>query len=687
MASGLSTLRLPSWSWPDIRLNPSSAIYSLNSFAAAMLALFIGFAADLERPYWAVLTVYITAQPLTGALRSKAVYRVLGTILGGVMAVVLLPNFVNAPAMLSLVMATWIGFCLYLSVLDRTPRSYIFLLGGYTTAIIAFPIVDTPLDVFDTAVARVEEITIGILCAAVVHSIVFPREVTVAVNTRVEEFLRDARKWIAGSLKGLHGTREEEGRRKLAADVTELEILATHLPYDTSNLTPTTRGVRALQDSLARLLPLTAAVEDRLEALLAIDALPQNMQALTHDVGDFVAQDTVTDEEAQALRARCMQAQPHVDFSAPYATWRSLLAIGAAVRLSDLVEAWRDSLALVAYVHNPLTPPPEINTLVRARARRPLHSDSGLALLSAFALMVAVLGVCAFWIVTAWPSGAFAVLFASVFSSFFASLDDPAPAIQNFLRWTVISLPIAAVYQFAILPAIDGFGMLVLVFAPLYLVLGYMQSDPNQFTRAMPLLIGVSGSLSLQETYNADFTSFINTYAAQIVGIAASLWSTRIFRSIGAAWSARRILKSGWRDLADLAAGRRHDDRLDWTSLMLDRLGLITPRIALAEHPEEFFATDALVDMRVGLNLITLRDTTAKQHLPEVGRVLDLISKAYERRIAGETDVFDTALLHALDQTILALAGIPAVDRDIRLPASLIGLRRALYPKIYEFPA
>jgi uncharacterized membrane protein YccC len=687
VASGLSTLRFPPWGRIDIRLNPSSAIYSLNSFAAAMLALFIGFAADLERPYWAVLTVYITVQPLTGALRSKAVYRVLGTILGGVAAVVLVPNFVNSPATLSFVMATWIGLCLYLSVLDRTPRSYVFLLGGYTTAIIGFPVVDTPLDVFDTAVARVEEITVGIFCAAITHSIVFPREVTVAVNNRVQEFLSDARKWIADALKGLHGAHETEERRRLASDVTELELLATHLPFDTSNLTPTTRGVRALQDSLARLLPLTAAVEDRIGALLAIDALPQNIDALTREVDEFVGREATTGEEAQALRARCMAAEPRIDFSEPRATWRSLLVIGAAVRMSDLVEAWRDALLLAAYVRNPLMPTPEINTLVRARARRPLHSDSGLALLSAFALMVAVLGVCAFWIVTAWPSGAFAVLFASVFSSFFASLDDPAPAIQNFLRWTFISLPIAAFYQFAVLPAIDGFAMLVLAFAPLYLVLGYMQADPNQFTRAMPLLIGVSGSLALQETYSEDFTSFINTYVAQIIGIAASLWSTRIFRSVGAAWSARRILKRGWRDLADLAAGRRRDDYLDWTSLMLDRMGLISARLALAQHPEEFFATDALADMRTGLNIITLRDAAATRNLPQVARVLDLIAEAYERLIAGERDVFGPQLLHALDETIRALADVPIAAHDIRVPASLIGLRRALYPNVHEFPA
>jgi len=687
VASGLSTLRLPSWRWLDIRLKPVGIIYSLNSFVAMSLALFIGFAADLERPYWSILTVYITVQPLTGALRSKAVYRVLGTFLGGIAAIVLIPNFVNRPVLLSALMAGWVGLCLFISLLDRTPRSYVFLLGGYTMGIIGFPIVDNPLAVFDTTVSRVEEIIVGIVCATFVHTIFFPREVTVALNNRVDGFLHDARRWIAGALRGQASSHEEQERRRLASDVTELEILATHLPFDTANLRPQTRAVAALQDSFAMLLPLIATVEDRMRALMAVDALPENLQALARDVGDFIDKPAITDEETDALRARCAATAPHIDFSGPQATWQSLLTINAALRMADLVETWRDSLMLAAYMRDPVGPPPKINELVRARARRPLHSDPGLALLSATALFIAVFGCCVFWIGTSWTAGAAAATFAAVFSSFFASLDDPAPAIERFLFWVIAAFPIALFYQFAVLPAIDGYAMLILAFAPFYLVLGYMQADAVQYTRAVPLILGVTGALTLQDTYNPDFTSFVNSFIGIVLGVVASLWATQVFRSVGAAWSAQRILKRGWRDLADLADGRRRDDRLDWTSLMLDRVGLITPRLALAQHPEQFPATDALADLRAGYNLIVLRDAAATRQLPEMKRVLELIAEAYRKRIAGAPDAFGPGLLQALDDTIAALARVPAEQRDIQVPASLVGLRRALYPNATEFLA
>ena len=103
------------------RLGFPEAIFSINSLIAATLALYIAFSIGLPRPYWAMLTVYITVQPLSGALRSKAVYRVIGTFMGGVAAVALVPNLVNSPIVLSVALALWVGLCLYISLLDRTP--------------------------------------------------------------------------------------------------------------------------------------------------------------------------------------------------------------------------------------------------------------------------------------------------------------------------------------------------------------------------------------------------------------------------------------------------------------------------------------------------------------------------------------------------------------------------------------
>src|SRR5262249_23574224 len=133
------------------QFNRQTIVFSLNSFAAAMLALYIAFSIGLPRPYWAMMTVFIISQPLAGAIRSKAVYRLIGTLLGATATVVLVPNFVNAPYVLSFVLALWVAGCLVVSLQDRSPRSYAMLLAGYTVAFVGFPAVNQPEAIFDIA--------------------------------------------------------------------------------------------------------------------------------------------------------------------------------------------------------------------------------------------------------------------------------------------------------------------------------------------------------------------------------------------------------------------------------------------------------------------------------------------------------------------------------------------------------
>lgn len=128
-------------------------VFSLKTFAAAMLAFNIALLLDMPRPYWAMTSVYVTTSVLTGATSSKAVYRILGTLIGAAGAIVLVLNLVDAPELLSLATALWVGAFLYLALLDGTPRSYVFMLAGYTVAIVGFPVLSTPELTFDVAVS------------------------------------------------------------------------------------------------------------------------------------------------------------------------------------------------------------------------------------------------------------------------------------------------------------------------------------------------------------------------------------------------------------------------------------------------------------------------------------------------------------------------------------------------------
>ena len=199
-------------------------IFSVNCYIAAVLALFISFSLDLKSSAWAMVTVYLTSQPLSGALRAKAVYRVVGTFVGGAVMVAIVPNMVNAPELTTLAIILWVALCVFVSLLDRTPRSYMFVLSGYTAALIGFPSVLAPSTVFDTAVSRVEEITLGVVCAAIVHSLILP----------IDPAKRDLAR--SKSLTDVAITRQQVERAQQATDEAQAKLDAANAALDVARL-------------------------------------------------------------------------------------------------------------------------------------------------------------------------------------------------------------------------------------------------------------------------------------------------------------------------------------------------------------------------------------------------------------------------------------------------------------------
>jgi uncharacterized membrane protein YccC len=424
------------FSWLPTR---DEALFSVKTFLAGMLALYIAFSVDLSRPYWALATVYIVSQPLVGALRSKAVYRIGGTLLGAVVTVALVPNLVNSPELLSASLALWVGLCLYLSLLDRTPRSYLFILAGYSTALIGFPAVDEPGAMFDIALARVEEITLGILCATVVGSVVFPRPLGPVLAARLDSWLSDASRWSLEVLAGRRDRTMLANRRRLAADAVELKMLSSHLAFDTSLLQGATRWVRMLERRMVVLLPLLAAICDRLEGLRQADAISPALKALLADVSGWLSTGEGSRSAAIELRgaiARFDRTQP--DLGRP--DWNRLVLTSLLERLREFVAVIEDCRELRRHIASETPSPLARRIIARASAGAVLHRDHGMAMLSALAAVLSIGVCCVIWIATAWPEGALAAQIAAVVCCFFATQDDPVPAIVSFLYAAVTAI-------------------------------------------------------------------------------------------------------------------------------------------------------------------------------------------------------------------------------------------------------
>jgi uncharacterized membrane protein YccC len=667
------------------KLDRIAILFSVNCFAAACLALAIGFGLDLPRPYWAVLTVYITSQPLSGGVRSKALYRLIGTFSGAAFTVAVLPPLVDQPLLLSAVLAAWVGICLGISLLDRTPRAYVLMLAGYTATLIGFPTVGHPEQIFEVAVSRVEEISLGILCATVTHSLFFPRPVGTVLKLRLSAWLKDADDWALDLMRRDDG-RMVTDRRHLAAAATEIHLLSLLLPFDTSALRDTVAVVRAIHHRFLVLIPVLSGIDDRLRALRAelggIDGVTREALAA---MAEWVEQRC--DAGAALALNRRLEDWKTANLAGD---WKALLRHSLLTRLQDLLSDLGDAHQLLMAVQVPSTLlPATLSGQLARRTRQKLHRDHGLAALSGLSAFLTIMLVCVLWIETGWTDGPAAAALAGVFCALFAALDDPAPAIIGFGAFFGVSIPLAALYQFVILPGIDGLPLLLLFLAPTLLLCGAFMLDRRTALPSLALILGFTSALAFQETFSADFAAFINSNTAIYVSLFIAILVTRGVRSISVDTAARRLLVRTWRQLAELAAAPAASDPTELAAEMVDRIGLLAPKLAAGAPQSSVSGADILTDLRIGMNIALLQHYRATTAPAETARLADLLQRVgshFSALAAGREAPSSAATLPALDSCLHLAVRAEQPDESRRSGiAALVGLRRNLFPEAPAF--
>jgi uncharacterized membrane protein YccC len=668
-----SAMNRPSSFWA----RHAALVFTLRTFAAAMLALSIALWLDMPRPHWAMASVYITSNPLTGATRSKAAYRMLGTLIGAAATIVLVPNLVNAPELLSLAIALWVGICLYSSLIDGTPRAYLFMLSGYTVALLGFPIISAPELTFDIVSSRVQEIMLGIVCASVVSTLVMPRSVASAITAKADAWLADARRLGIDVLTGGGSARERDNQRmRLAASAAEIDQLSGHLDYEAATSANMARGLQRLRQHMLALLPLLGSIEDRKAALDAYEDASVRVAGIGTRIARWLDADGRDGSEADALRAALDETRPTLDTDAG---WIDITVAGLAVRLRDLVDVMQDCQRLrdaIADGHGPsglkLAFNSDTLTVVVP------HRDHGLALWAAVATALSVLACCAFWILTGWADGASAALFAALAGSFLAGLDDPRPAFRSFGVVILVVIVITGIYTFGVLPRVTTMEMLIAALAPAFLLFGWMAARPATARAGSWLAIFTSVQLALQSSYEGSFPSFANASGALFVGVALTAVTCGIVRSAGTGWIASRLLRSNWRTLGAVAERKSPGDRVAIASLMQHRLALLAARITVVPAEARRDAAN-LRQLRTALSIGNLRQARlSRRAMAEIDGLLARLASVFQTH-AGEQ--LPRELVGRLDATIAsALREGASEDRNEAL-IDLAGIRAGLFPE------
>jgi uncharacterized membrane protein YccC len=463
-------------------------IFSVKTFAASLLALYIAFWAGLDDPKWAFLTVYVVSQPDSGLVLAKGFYRILGTIAGLLVSIALVFSLAQYGELFVVALALWLCFCNFAAPAVRNFASYGYQLAGYTVALVGIPAALIPSGAYDLIVARFTEIVLGIVCAALVSRLILVHELSPKLIERVRSLARRAEGFVTIVLAS-DADRERVGAER-------------------AGLTKAYLDVQAMQDSTyfesaeARVLdqPLRRLTQAAVELWAAAEA------TASHLAGSLLRLEKITSPGIGACHANATAAGngPRVAALVRAADERDLAL--ARARLQARMEAFDRGEEL---------PDPKI-------AHRP-WSDPMVAVVIGIRSALAVGITSAFWFATAWPTGPTAVIIAAVLCSLLASLDQPDKISMAAAATVLITAVPAFVTQFYLMPLAVDFPSMAVALAPLMLTCGFIRAQPAVGSIGVLSVVYFAAASNISNVMTYDAAAFLNSSLAILVGMAIAV--------------------------------------------------------------------------------------------------------------------------------------------------------------------
>src|SRR3984885_1686258 len=578
-------------------------LFGLRLWAAVCLALFVAFWLELDNPSWAGTSAAVVCQLQLGASLRKGWFRMIGTVVGATMIVVLTACFPQDRIAFLVLLALWCGLCAFAATAFRNFASYAAALAGYTAAIIAANNLGATggasSDVFLLAVTRASEICIGIVCAGIVLA---GTDLGGAQRRLAESFANLASEIMGRFIRMLDlpepqlpDERREFVRRVIALDPIIDQVLgeSSHMRYHSPNLQTAMYGLfRALDGwrGVAAHLGRLPEAARRQGVHIILQSLPSELRSIPAGspvpwIADPLALHRVFEEAVRTLIA----------LPADTPSLR-LLADETAKLLAGMLHVL-DGLALL--VDAPQYPSPG------ARGFRLSEPDWLPVLINAARAFLAISAVELFWVATAWPNGASSIVFVAVLLLLLSPKGDLAYGGSVAFALGIAGAVIcAAAIKFAMLPALQTFPAFCAALGLLFLPGGFAiaaSRQPIVTTVLTAMTFNVIPLLAPTNEMNYDTAQYYNSALAIVVGCGVAPLAFLLLPPLSPALRVRRLLALTSRDLRRLAIAPVLPTLDYWESRVYSRL------TALPDQATPLQRAQLLAALSVGTEIIGLR--------------------------------------------------------------------------------
>jgi uncharacterized membrane protein YccC len=584
-----------------------SVLFGLRLWASVSLALYVAFWLQLDNPYWAGASAAIVCQPQLGASLRKGWFRMIGTLIGAVVSVLLAACFPQDRVLFLGSLALWGAVCAVASTLLRNFASYAAALAGYTAVIIAGGLLGLTGGVdadpaFLLAVTRASEICLGIASAGVVLALTdfggARRSLAALIGAVSSDIAHGFIATLASAGAQFENTqyaRRELLRRVIALDPAIDQLLgeSSELRYYSPVLQRAVDGFYVALGAWRTVSVLLSTVQSGQAREVSDIVLPRVPPELSEEgSADWLSRPVVLRRRARTA-ARQLTTMP-----ADTPTLR-LLADKSAAAFASLSRAL-DGLAL-------LTADPT-RRVSRLRGIRRLSIPDWLpAAVNGGRTLVTIAGMAVFWIITAWPGGSQGIVFGAIVSILMAPRAELAYAAALIsVVGVVFNVILAAIVAFAVLPGlgVETFAGLSLVLAACLVPLGTLLAGARE-----PWQLGLYGVMTMTfmlllaptNLMNYDVATFYNTALGIVVGAGAGTLAFRLIPPLSPEHRTQRLLRLVRGDFRRLLQRRTLPTVGAWNDRGISRLS------GLPDSAEPLQRARLLAAILVGAEIIRLR--------------------------------------------------------------------------------
>jgi uncharacterized membrane protein YccC len=689
-------------------------VYISKAILAALLALWLAMRLDMQQPRTAMTTVFVVMQPQSGMVLAKSFYRFCGTMVGLVVMMIFISLFAQQPVLFLAATALWVGVCTAGAARNRNFRSYGFVLAGYTAALIGIPAAQHPDGAYLSALTRVGEVTLGIVCSGAVSALIFPQHAGEQVRTTVRRRFTQFVDYVCRALSGnMQRAQIEQTNLAFVADIVGFEAARSVAVFEDPE-------ARLRSGRLARLNSEFMSASTRFHALhqlmnrlrenaslTTIDALEPFFREVprlfsvagepVRNAADAVQAAAHLRDYKETLPKRVRAARTGLEAHPDFAQLEFDTAAELLYRFIDDMLAYAETYASLG------APSHERERWVARYVPKTNLFAAAIAGLRGAAVMFVL---SAFWIATAWPSGGTMVLNAAAVCALASSSPRPTLMSAQMAIGTLLAALAGMVVVFGVFPHIDGFAMMCAALAPALMLGAYLSTRRSLAGVGIGYCIFFCFLAGPDNLVHYDPAGYMNNAIALVLSMIVAAVAFAVLLPTDAPWLRHLLLRDLRREVTGARRGRLTRIKPHFESRTRDLLAQINALAAgradlQRDALQWLFAVlefgNAVIDLRHELAAWPMdpRRAASTPSRRSVSATLDAVARLFDRPGASRLQAALAATERAIGdaQELLALPALPRVDthRLQRIASHLHLIRTALLdhesPFAHDAPA